>query len=67
MRFVIILLTSLLAVSPAAADRSSPSACQADAKKFCGGRAKGVGATCLSNNLDKLTPQCRAAVLAGRK
>ena len=67
MRFAIILLASLLTASPAVADRSSPSACQADAKKFCGGRAKGVGATCLSSNLDKLSPQCKAAVLAGQK
>ncbi len=67
MRYLAVLTVSLLLASPALAARNDPGPCRMDAKKFCGGRVKGVGATCLSANLDKLSPQCKAAVLAGEK
>ncbi len=41
--------------------------CRVDAKKFCGGRVQGAGAKCLSDNLDSLQPECKAAVIAGTK
>jgi hypothetical protein len=62
---VLIALALLVAV-PSVAAANTPQ-CRADIKKFCGGRVKGVGAACLTNNLEKLTPECRATVIAGEK
>jgi hypothetical protein len=66
-RLIIIVIAALVSTPVYAAGRNDPGPCRVDAKKFCGGRVQGVGATCLSSNLDKLTQQCKAAVLAGEK
>lgn len=42
--------------------------CSDDAARFCGSQARGAGraATCLSQHVDELTPDCRA-VVSGRE
>jgi hypothetical protein len=55
-------------VAPAAAQDKGAArqACVGDFKKLCAGVARGGGRIkkCLTDNLDKLTPECRAAVTA---
>ena len=67
MRVLIALALLVAAPSVAAAGDNNTPQCRVDIKKFCGGRVKGVGAACLKNNLEKLTPECRATVIAGDK
>lgn len=58
---------ALIAGAVHAQDKSAArKACLPDYQKFCSGITVGGGRVkkCLNDNLDKLTPDCRAAVLA---
>lgn len=63
----LIALALLLALPSGAFARDNHPQCRVDIKKYCGGRVQGVGAACLKNNLERLTPECRATVIAGEK
>ncbi len=62
------LVACLPAVGPAhAQDRQAArKACMPDLRKHCSGVAPGGGriVKCLNDNLDKLAPDCKAAVMA---
>jgi hypothetical protein len=69
--FLAITLAACLVSSAVAGSKggggASGGVCRADVKKFCGGRVQGAGAKCLSDNLESLQPECKAAVIAGTK
>ena len=63
----VLLFGAALLTGPAFAQTTAErEACQADFEKYCAGVEPGGGRIieCLSQHLDKLTPQCQAVVKA---
>jgi hypothetical protein len=65
--FAIAIASLGLATSASAQDpKAAREACTPDYRKYCAGVMPGGGRVkkCLTENLDKLAPECRAAVVA---